>query len=320
MSKKNYASYKYLLLSLLLITSMQAYALNFDIVTSKTKVTIVYAKDDHKLDSIAAHLLAADIERVTGYLPKVITNISQAKGNVILIGTMGSKLIKGVNLNTSALKGKWESYCLQVVNQPYKNIAQALVITGSDIRGTSYGVFDVSERIGVSPWYWWADVPVKKRSEIYINSAAQVMDNPAVKYRGIFINDEAPAFSGWTKEKFGGVNHKVYEHMFELLLRLKGNFLWPAMWGNAFNEDDPENPRLADEYGIVMGTSHHEPMMRAQKESLSITTSNRKRKNLPTAQAMSRRAAPVKWSMISLWHRAMATSWALNRRNAFTPG
>ena len=88
----------------------------------------------------------------------------------------------------------------------------------------------------------------------------------SVKYRGIFINDEAPAFSGWAKEKFGGVNHLVYEKVFELILRLKANYLWPAMWGNAFNDDDPLNPILAQQYGIVMGTSHHEPMLRAQQE------------------------------------------------------
>ncbi len=92
------------------------------------------------------------------------------------------------------------------------------------------------------------------------------MASPSVKYRGIFINDEAPAFSGWAKEKFGGVNHGVYEKVFELMLRLKANYLWPAMWGNAFNDDDPLNPVLAQQYGIVMGTTHHEPMLRAQQE------------------------------------------------------
>jgi hypothetical protein len=118
----------------------------------------------------------------------------------------------------------------------------------------------------VSPWYWWADVPVKKKENIYIKKGTHVFGSPSVKYRGIFINDEAPAFSGWTKEKFGGVNHLVYEKIFELLLRLKANYLWPAMWGNAFNDDDTLNPILADKWGIVMGTSHHEPMLQAQQE------------------------------------------------------
>lgn len=120
--------------------------------------------------------------------------------------------------------------------------------------------------MGVSPWYWWADVPVKKKKEVYVRKGTYLFGPPSVKYRGFFINDEAPAFSGWTKEKFGGVNHQVYEKVFELLLRLKANYLWPAMWGNAFNDDDTLNPKLADAYGIVMGTSHHEPMLRAQQE------------------------------------------------------
>src|SRR5919202_1500446 len=120
--------------------------------------------------------------------------------------------------------------------------------------------------MGVSPWYWWGDVPVKKKKEIYVAKGTFKHDEPSVKYRGIFINDEAPAFSGWTKEKFGGVNHAVYEKMFELILRMKGNYLWPAMWGNAFADDDSLSAKLADEYGIVMGTSHHEPMTRAQQE------------------------------------------------------
>ncbi|HXO74048.1 MAG TPA: glycosyl hydrolase 115 family protein, partial [Puia sp.] len=120
--------------------------------------------------------------------------------------------------------------------------------------------------LGVSPWYWWADVPVPKSDELYFNNTEKVIASPSVKYRGIFINDEAPALSGWVHEKYGNFNHAFYEKVFELLLRLKGNYLWPAMWGNAFNDDDPLNPVLADQYGIVMGTSHHEPMLRAQQE------------------------------------------------------
>jgi hypothetical protein len=120
--------------------------------------------------------------------------------------------------------------------------------------------------MGVSPWSWWADVPVRHQDALYVKAGRFVTGEPAVKYRGIFLNDEAPALTGWAHEKFGGLNHQFYEHVFELLLRLRANFLWPAMWGNAFNEDDPLNPKLADEYGIVMGTSHHEPMLRAQQE------------------------------------------------------
>lgn len=112
------------------------------------------------------------------------------------------------------------------------------MIAGSDKRGTIYGIYELSRQLGVSPWYWWADVPAKKRSEAYVLAGRYSSGEPKVKYRGIFINDEAPCFTGWTKEKFGGVNSKVYTRMFELLLRLRANYLWPAMWGNAFNEDD----------------------------------------------------------------------------------
>ncbi len=118
----------------------------------------------------------------------------------------------------------------------------------------------------MSPWYWWADVPVRRRDALFVRAGRYVRDEPAVQYRGLFINDEAPALSGWAREKFGGFNHQFYGHVFELLLRLRANFLWPAMWGNAFYDDDPQNAALADEYGIVIGTSHHEPMMRAHDE------------------------------------------------------
>jgi hypothetical protein len=153
-----------------------------------------------------------------------------------------------------------------VVNKPLPGVERALVIAGANKRGTLYGIYDVSEQIGVSPWYYWADVPVQKKSNIYIRKNTLVQDAPKVKYRGIFLNDEAPALSNWVKQNHGDYNHAFYEKVFELLLRLKANYLWPAMWNNAFADDDPLNMILADEYGIVMGTSHHEPMMRADKE------------------------------------------------------
>ncbi len=163
------------------------------------------------------------------------------------------------------IRGRWEHYLLQVIEQPLPGVRRALVIVGSDRRGTAYGVLTLSEAIGVSPWYWWADVPVAKRSSLFVLPGL-IKDGPVVRYRGIFLNDEAPCLSGWARARFGGFNHRFYEHVFELLLRLKANYLWPAMWGNAFNEDDPRNPKLANDYGIVMGTSHQEPMLRAQAE------------------------------------------------------
>src|SRR5690606_25847073 len=133
-------------------------------------------------------------------------------------------------------------------------VKQALVIAGSNRRGTSYGIFDLAEQIGVSPWYWWADVPVAKKDKLFVVRNTLKQDMPKVKYRGIFLNDEWPGLTNWTQEKFGGYNSQFYENVFELLLRLKANFLWPAMWNNAFADDDPRNMILADEYGIVMST------------------------------------------------------------------
>ena len=144
-------------------------------------------------------------------------------------------------------------------------VARALVVAGSDKRGTIFGLYELSRQIGVSPWHYWADVPVPARADLYVPPVRYVTE-PEVKYRGIFINDEAPALDGWVNSTFGGFNHEFYEHVFELLLRNRANYLWPAMWDNAFNADDPENSVLADEYGIIMGTSHHEPLTRAQKE------------------------------------------------------
>jgi hypothetical protein len=151
---------------------------------------------------------------------------------------------------------------------PGRNLAstKALVIAGSDKRGTIFGIYDLSAEIGVSPSYWWADVPVRKHPSLYVLPGRYTLGEPKVKYRGIFINDEAPALSGWAREKFGGFNHRFYEQAFELVLRMKGNYLWPAMWGSSFADDDSLSPRLADEYGVVMGTSHHEPLTRAQAE------------------------------------------------------
>jgi hypothetical protein len=215
--------------------------------------------------------LRADVGRVTSAQPRLVTDSLPAAAQLIIIGTLGKsalidRLVRERKLDVADLTGRWEMFVRQVVRDPAPGVREALVIAGSDKRGTIYGVYDLSARIGVSPWYWWADVPVPHQTELGVPAARYSLGEPAVRYRGIFINDEAPAFSGWAKEKFGGVNHELYAKMFELILRLKGNYLWPAMWGNAFADDDSLNAVLADEYGIVMGTSHHEPMTRAQQE------------------------------------------------------
>ena len=241
-------------------------------VASASQVASIYIDDkDDWLVNKAASLLQNDIEMVTGKKPVVVSDISSASKNTIIIGTVnGSSIIKKLiaekKIDVSSIKGKWEAFQLQTIVNSLTGIDNTLVITGNDKRGTAYGVFELSKQIGVSPWYWWADVPAKKKAEVFVKKGIYKFNSPSVKYRGIFINDEAPAFSGWTKEKFGGVNHLVYEKIFELLLRLKANYLWPAMWGNAFNDDDTLNPVLANKWGVVMGTSHHEPMLRAQQE------------------------------------------------------
>jgi hypothetical protein len=205
---------------------------------------------------------------------------------ICVIGTIGKsplidKLIQENKINVHDIAGKWEAFLIQVIENPFPKVDRALVIAGSDKRGTIYGMYDLSGKIGISPWYWWADVPVEHRDALFVNQGKYIQGPPSVQYRGIFLNDEYPDLTNWIAEKYGMVpksetapipanianyNHQFYEKLFELILRLKGNYLWPAMWNNAFNEDDPENPRLADEYGIVMGSSHQEPMLRAQKE------------------------------------------------------
>ncbi len=213
--------------------------------------------------------LQQDINRVTGLLPKL--NHIVLAPNTIIIGTIGKstiidRLIKGNKIDANKIADKWESFLIQTVTNPVDDVNNALIIAGSDKRGTIYGIYDLSEQIGVSPWYWWADVPIQHKDALFVKEGKYIQGPPAVKYRGIFLNDEAPSLTGWANEKFGGYNSKFYTKVFELLLRLKANYIWPAMWNNSFDTDDTNNPRLADEYGIVMGTSHHEPMMRAWKE------------------------------------------------------
>jgi len=242
----------------------------FPIVSATVAAPVIFDKNDDSLVHIATKLFTEDIERVTGKKPKYL-NAFDKSDIVIIVGTIGKssfikELVKNKKIDVKALAGEWDGYQIEVVKNPFKGVKQALVIAGSNKRGAAYGALELSKQMGVSPWYWWADVPVEKKNEIYSIANKIVKDAPKVKYRGIFINDEAPAFSGWATEKFGGFNHNVYEKVFELLLRLKGNYLWPAMWGRAFNDDDKLNPVLADKWGIVMGTSHHEPMQRAQQE------------------------------------------------------
>lgn len=243
----------------------------FPIVTREGPARISISSMDHAGVAKVAGLFVTDIGRVTGMEPEILLDFQPESGRAVLIGTIGKNpiidgLVEENKLDAGSIQGKWDSYLIQVMEDPWPGVEQILVIAGSDKRGTMYGMFDLSSAMGVSPWYWWADVPVEHKSSLYVLPGPHSAGEPAVKYRGIFINDEAPALSGWVHENFGSFNHEFYEHVFELILRMKGNFLWPAMWGRAFYDDDPLNPELADLYGVVIGTSHHEPMMRAHVE------------------------------------------------------
>ena len=221
-------------------------------------ITLGYATNEHSCVQRAAASLATDFEQVTGTRPASSDNPK------ILIGTVGTN--KQIDLWVKQgllpnLKGKTEKFII-------KTIGEQLVIAGSDKRGTVYGIYELSRQIGVSPWYFWADVPIEKHADIYIKKGDYTDGEPAVRYRGLFLNDEAPCLTTWVKNTFGTDfgDHRFYEKVFELILRLKGNYLWPAMWGWAFYADDPENLKTADAMGIMMGTSHHEPMARNHQE------------------------------------------------------
>lgn len=236
---------------------------------------------------IAADNLADDFNRVTqqGTSPvqAVSANDSQQTRypqTVIIVGTIeNSSILRCLEndglVSLDDIRGNWESYVTTVIRNPpsLPGCEAALVIAGSDKRGAIFGIYSLSEQIGVSPWYWWADVPPTLHPDIYALPVRTRNGEPSIRYRGIFINDEAPALTGWVRDTFGTYGVDFYKKVFELLLRLKANFMWPAMWPGYpnpgavfFLDDDGANQRLADEYGIVMSTSHHEPMQRATTE------------------------------------------------------
>ena len=243
---------------------------DFVLVNNQLAAPIISDENDWPGVKRALVNLQTDIESVTTKKPELVWQL-KSSDYVIIVGTLGKsrwidQLINDKKINVDQIRNQWDGFQVQIIEKPAAGIKRALVIVGADKRGTTYGIYSLSQQIGVSPWYWWADVPAKKKNQIFIDRKLQVVEIPKVKYRGIFLNDEAPALTNWVKEKYGDYNHNFYEKVFELLLRLKANFLWPAMWNNAFADDDIQNMILADEYGIVMSTSHHEPMMRADKE------------------------------------------------------
>ena len=240
------------------------------LVSAGKPLPIVVSSNDNPAVLHAAKNLQKDFERVTGILP-FMGDDTQAE-TAIIIGTLDSPLIKEMvskgKIDAGQLVGLTEKYMITTVTDPADGINEALVITGSDRRGVVYGIYEISEQIGVSPWYDWADVPVARQQNLSIARGTYTAGEPAVRYRGIFLNDEAPCLTGWVKNTYGTDygDHNFYARVFELILRLRGNFLWPAMWSWAFYADDPENSRVADEMGVIMGTSHHEPMARNHQE------------------------------------------------------
>lgn len=243
---------------------------NFILIEKGVPTPILIDEGEMEGVKIAARSLREDFGRVCGATPSLGSGTTSDR--VIIIGSPQSSLIAGLEkagkLDLSAIRGKWETYLITTVSDPVEGIRDALVIAGSDKRGTIYGIYELSEQLGVSPWYYWADVPTAHHHNVSIRRGTWTVDEPAVKYRGIFLNDEAPCLTSWVKNAFGTDygGHEFYAKVFELLLRLRANFMWPAMWGWSFYADDPLNSTTADEMGIIMGTSHHEPMARNHQE------------------------------------------------------
>lgn len=241
------------------------------LLNANNRVEIYMDTNDCKGVSYAAHALLKDIKSVSGATATLTSDAGFLKKNdtarpAILVGTIGhsaaiDQLVKQKRINGNLLKGKREKFIITLIDGQ-------LVIAGSDRRGTIYGIYELSQQMGVSPWYDWADVPVEHHDSIFVNKGIYTDGEPAVRYRGIFLNDEAPCLTSWVKNTYGTEygDHRFYQRVFELVLRLRGNMMWPAMWGWAFYADDPENEKTADEMGVVMSTSHHEPMARNHQE------------------------------------------------------
>lgn len=241
------------------------------LLNANNRVEIYMDANDCKGVSYAAHALLKDIKTVSGTTATLTSDAGFLKKAdtarpTILVGTIGhstaiDQLVKQKRINGNLLKGKREKFIITLIDGQ-------LVIAGSDRRGTIYGIYELSQQMGVSPWYDWADVPVEHHDSIFVNKGIYTDGEPAVRYRGIFLNDEAPCLTSWVKNTYGTDygDHRFYQRVFELVLRLRGNMMWPAMWGWAFYADDPENEKTADEMGVVMSTSHHEPMARNHQE------------------------------------------------------
>lgn len=235
-------------------------------------------KDDADVVRIAAEDFCEDVYRVTDEQPELVTSSSNLSGSAVIIGTLGESdgvdaCVANCDISEDVEKLSDESECfvIQTVETPLPGVRSAVLIIGSDRRGTAFGVYELSKQIGVSPWYWWADVAPDSQETIVVESGSYRYGPPSVTYRGIFLNDEDFGLRPWASETFApeeaadrpGLGPKTYAKIFELLLRLKANTIWTAMHPNtkAFYRY-PENAEVADKYAIVVGTSHCEPMHR----------------------------------------------------------
>ncbi len=256
--------------------------IQFELFKKGTAADVVVEKTAVSGIEYMADIFCKDIEKVTGCYPKVQSEIESGNNNVILIATCGvseylAQMEAAGEINLENVRGKREVYGIYLVENSCLQGKNVLVIAGSDKRGTIYGMFRISEQIGVSPWVFWADaVPARKQEIIFDEEIQVISKEPSVKYRGFFINDEQPCLGNWAKEKYGSCRPcpEMYEHIFELLLRLKGNYLWPAMWRSDFTLDHLENAALADKMGVIMGASHHEPCCRSGGEFQKLRHEN----------------------------------------------
>jgi hypothetical protein len=252
----------------------------FPIAADHAAAAIYIAPGNSETVRVAAQLFASDVESVTGTKPVILGALSgKLPAHLILAGALGHSpeidtLAGSHRLNTAAVANRWESGLTETVKNPlpaHPEVKDALVVAGADRRGSAYALLTLSRAMGVSPWTWWADVPIPHHASVYVAAGEHIQPSPSVQYRGIFLNDEDWGLRPWAAKKMdpnvdggkGNIGPRTYEKLFELLLRLHANSLWPAMHPGslAFNAV-PENAKLADKYGIVMGSSHSEALLR----------------------------------------------------------
>ena len=245
----------------------------FAIATASQVADMVYSPNDHSVVGTVAKAVAADIQLVTNRQASVYSLAkpeSNSQKPLIIAGTLGRSeaidhiVAKKLLKNVASVSGKWETFGIEIVNKPLKGCSQALVVYGSDPRGTAFGLFQLSRLMGVSPWVWWADVTPEHKPALYA-TGSYVSREPSVRFRGMFINDEDWGLTPWAAhsvdKNIGNIGPGTYVHVMELLLRLRANTLWPAMHACSFGFwVDKKNVELARQYDIVLGSSHCEQM------------------------------------------------------------